>query len=221
MALVLSQVHVGTPTILIGHSTGGTIAALAALARPDLVAGLVLINSGPNMAGHGAVQGMLGRLAGPTDDAMWEEFVRQNVPDGSQLSGSTRWSTTAGASAGNRQPPSSLTRPLPMSWKRCPWQDCRWRCCTGNSTPSARSRVLKPGHASFPSPASKCSGTAATRHRWRNRSPSPARWGAWPCGSPTLDSCRHATQKPVTWTRWGRSVGRAPSGAQDPQPRKG
>lgn len=83
VALVLSQVHVGTPTILIGHSTGGTIAALAALARPDLVAGLVLINSGPNMAGHGAVQGMLGRLAGPTDDAMWEEFVRQNVPDGS------------------------------------------------------------------------------------------------------------------------------------------
>jgi len=35
------------------------------------------------MVGHGSVQGMLRRLTGPTDDAMWEEFARQNVPDGS------------------------------------------------------------------------------------------------------------------------------------------
>lgn len=83
VAHVLSEVHAGTPSILVGHSTGGAIAALAALGRPDLVAGLVLINSGPNMTGHGAVQGMLERLTGPTDDAMWEEFAHQNVPGGS------------------------------------------------------------------------------------------------------------------------------------------
>ncbi|HXD28772.1 MAG TPA: alpha/beta hydrolase [Arthrobacter sp.] len=83
VAHVISRVHAGIPTVLVGHSTGGAIAALAALRHPDLVAGLVLANSGPNMAGHGAVQGMLARLAGATDDALWEAFARQNVPAGS------------------------------------------------------------------------------------------------------------------------------------------
>lgn len=80
---VIAQLTAGTPTILVGHSTGGAIAGLAALSRPDLVAGLVLINSGPNMVGHGAVEGMLQRLTGTTDDALWEEFARKNVPAGS------------------------------------------------------------------------------------------------------------------------------------------
>ncbi|WP_417235224.1 alpha/beta fold hydrolase [Arthrobacter sp.] len=80
---VLGRAAERGPAVLVGHSTGGAIAALAALRRPDLVAGLVLINSGPNMVGHGAVAGMLERLTGPTDDAMWEEFARANVPGGS------------------------------------------------------------------------------------------------------------------------------------------
>lgn len=80
---VIERIMSGTPTILVGHSTGGAIAALAALRRPDLVAGLVLINSGPNMVGHGAVAGMLERLTGPADDAMWAEFARKNIPAGS------------------------------------------------------------------------------------------------------------------------------------------
>lgn len=82
-AHVAAQLKPATPTIMVGHSTGGAIAALAALNRPDLVAGLVLINSGPNMVGHGAVGGMLERLTGPTDDAMWDGFARKNVPAGS------------------------------------------------------------------------------------------------------------------------------------------
>lgn len=83
VAHVIAQLNTGSPTILVGHSTGGAIAALTALSRPDLVAGLVLINSGPNMVGHGAVEGMLERLTGPMDDALWDGFARKNVPPGS------------------------------------------------------------------------------------------------------------------------------------------
>lgn len=73
----------GAPAILVGHSTGGAIAAFTALNYSDLVSGLVLINSGPNMVGHGAVTQILETLnASPTDE-VWERFAMQNVPPGS------------------------------------------------------------------------------------------------------------------------------------------
>lgn len=47
------------PLLLVGHSTGGAIALRLALARPDLVGGLMLINTGPNMHHHGDVTSLI------------------------------------------------------------------------------------------------------------------------------------------------------------------
>ncbi|MGW2343590.1 alpha/beta fold hydrolase [Streptomyces sp. NPDC001661] len=49
----------GAPVLLIGHSTGGAIALRLALSRPDLVGGLMLINTGPHMRGHGDVTALI------------------------------------------------------------------------------------------------------------------------------------------------------------------
>ena len=41
------------PAVLIGHSSGGAIAMMLAIEHPQLVAGLLLINTGANTQGHG------------------------------------------------------------------------------------------------------------------------------------------------------------------------
>ncbi|WP_197501178.1 alpha/beta fold hydrolase [Mycobacterium sp. 852002-51057_SCH5723018] len=53
--------------ILIGHSTGGAIALRLAGLRPDLIRGLMLINTGPNMNHH---DGVLGLVADIEQDRM-------------------------------------------------------------------------------------------------------------------------------------------------------
>lgn len=50
------------PLLLVGHSTGGAIALRLALARPDLVDGLVLLNTGPNMHHHGDVTTLISTM---------------------------------------------------------------------------------------------------------------------------------------------------------------
>lgn len=50
------------PALVVGHSTGGAIALRLALARPELVAGLMLINTGPDMHGHGDVTTLLSTM---------------------------------------------------------------------------------------------------------------------------------------------------------------
>lgn len=69
--------------ILVGHSTGGAIAARVALDHPESAAGLVLINSGPNMVGHAAVDGILDRLRGQVGDDDWADMSAKNVAPGS------------------------------------------------------------------------------------------------------------------------------------------
>jgi pimeloyl-ACP methyl ester carboxylesterase len=56
------SINIGSPVLVAGHSTGGAIALQLALAAPDLVQGLLLINSGPNMQGHGDVKSLIATL---------------------------------------------------------------------------------------------------------------------------------------------------------------
>lgn len=49
----------GGPVVLVGHSTGGAIALHLALTDPALVAGLILVNTGPHMHDHGDVDAIL------------------------------------------------------------------------------------------------------------------------------------------------------------------
>jgi pimeloyl-ACP methyl ester carboxylesterase len=51
------------PALVLGHSTGGAIALQLALDHPDLVAGLVLVNTGAHMRGHGDVEQIVATMA--------------------------------------------------------------------------------------------------------------------------------------------------------------
>jgi pimeloyl-ACP methyl ester carboxylesterase len=64
------------PVIVCGHSTGGVIALQLAVRHPALVGGLVLVDTGAHMHGHGDVDAILGRVK---DD--WGEDLRAAVLD--------------------------------------------------------------------------------------------------------------------------------------------
>jgi 3-oxoadipate enol-lactonase len=64
------------PVHLAGHSTGGAIALQAAVDHPDAVAGLLLVDTGAHMQGHGDVDAFLRRVE---DD--WGDELREAVLD--------------------------------------------------------------------------------------------------------------------------------------------
>ncbi|MGJ9402812.1 alpha/beta fold hydrolase [Arthrobacter sp. KK5.5] len=70
------------PATVVGHSTAGAVAALTALAHPDLVAGLVLVDSGPNMRAHSSIDDMLAGLRAAVTDAQWRGFAWLNIASG-------------------------------------------------------------------------------------------------------------------------------------------
>jgi pimeloyl-ACP methyl ester carboxylesterase len=68
------------PVLVCGHSTGGAIALQLTIRHPDAVAGLVLVDTGAHMHGHGDVDAILERIR--TD---WGEQLRAAVMDRSFL----------------------------------------------------------------------------------------------------------------------------------------
>lgn len=63
------------PVLALGHSTGGAIAMRLAIAHPDAVLGLVLVNTGAHMRGHGDVDRFLARLADNSDANLFEALL--------------------------------------------------------------------------------------------------------------------------------------------------
>ncbi len=64
------------PVLVCGHSTGGAIALQLAVSHPALIRGLVLVDTGAHMHGHGDVDAILRRIR---DD--WGEDLRAAVLD--------------------------------------------------------------------------------------------------------------------------------------------
>lgn len=61
--------NIKQPVILIGHSTGGAIAACLAAEMPDLVRALILVNTGAHMRRHGDVNKIIQAIqSGHIDD---------------------------------------------------------------------------------------------------------------------------------------------------------
>lgn len=61
--------NIKQPVILIGHSTGGAIAAYLAAENPDLVRALILVNTGAHMRRHGDVNKIIRAVqSGHIDD---------------------------------------------------------------------------------------------------------------------------------------------------------
>jgi pimeloyl-ACP methyl ester carboxylesterase len=66
----------GQPVLVCGHSTGGAIAMQLAAAAPAAVSGLVLVDTGAHMRGHGDVDAILRRI-----QTAWGEELRAAVLD--------------------------------------------------------------------------------------------------------------------------------------------
>jgi 3-oxoadipate enol-lactonase len=66
----------GGPVLVCGHSTGGAIALQLAIHRPELVRGLLLVDTGAHMHGHADVDAILRRI-----QEEWGEELRAAVLD--------------------------------------------------------------------------------------------------------------------------------------------
>ena len=70
----------GGPVVLVGHSGGGAIAHAAADARPDRVARVVYVDSGPLAHGH-AINDELAAVNGEIPLPDWSQFGEEDLRD--------------------------------------------------------------------------------------------------------------------------------------------
>ena len=73
------------PVLVCGHSTGGAIALQLAVRHPELVAGLVLVDTGAHMRGHGDVDAILRSVRDNWGPELWaavlDRSFRQPLDD--------------------------------------------------------------------------------------------------------------------------------------------
>jgi pimeloyl-ACP methyl ester carboxylesterase len=74
--------HLGGPAVIVGNSMGGAAAVMVAAARPELVAGLVLLGAVVRDQPTGAVTSLLQRLlmGGPWARAAWASYLSRLYP---------------------------------------------------------------------------------------------------------------------------------------------
>jgi len=87
VALFLQELGTG-PVLLAGHSTGGAIALAAAAAAPELVSGLLLLDTGANMHGHGDVSSIISLIEQGPGQEFFQALLRRSFyhqPDASRL----------------------------------------------------------------------------------------------------------------------------------------
>jgi len=87
VALFIQELSTG-PVLLAGHSTGGAIALAAASTSPELISGLLLVDTGANMHGHGDVSRIISVIEqGPGQD-FFQALMRRSFyhqPDASLI----------------------------------------------------------------------------------------------------------------------------------------
>lgn len=69
------------PHVVLGHSTGGAIALQLALAHPETVAALMLVDTGASMAGHGDVDGLLSMIRTQWGPPLWHAVLDRSFAD--------------------------------------------------------------------------------------------------------------------------------------------
>lgn len=94
--------NIKQPVILVGHSTGGAIAAHIAAENPDLIRGLVLINTGAHMRRHGDVNKIIQTVqSGHIDDVREAVVTRSfaSLPPSEALAEFRRYAASVSAQA--------------------------------------------------------------------------------------------------------------------------
>src|SRR5581483_7369286 len=66
------------PALLVGHSTGGAIVLAAAASAPDVVRGMLLVNTGAHMKGHGDVSPILDLIETQSHEAVLDVLLRRS-----------------------------------------------------------------------------------------------------------------------------------------------
>ncbi|HEU5378876.1 MAG TPA: alpha/beta hydrolase [Ktedonobacteraceae bacterium] len=87
VALLIQELDAG-PVLLAGHSTGGAIALAAASTAPEHISGLLLVDTGAHMDGHGDISRIISVIEQGPGPAFFHALMRRRLyrqPDASLL----------------------------------------------------------------------------------------------------------------------------------------